>query len=128
MQAVQQHLLLQSAVARHMPQLLSLLLPFVTDSTVCTALDTLAVGLEPFKAEGDSQKAVAALPSIGAFIQGLLPFLDGVLAEASHINDVIMLSLLCDLLTLAVKTFKSAVEVSMRELGEEQDICGYLAK
>lgn len=111
-----------------MPQLLSLLLPFVTDSTVCTALDTLAVGLEPFKAEGDSQKAVAALPSIGAFIQGLLPFLDGVLAEASHINDVIMLSLLCDLLTLAVKTFKSAVEVSMRELGEEQDICGYLAK
>lgn len=128
MQAVQQDLLLQSAVARHMPQLLSLLLPFVTDSTVCTALDTLAVGLEPFKAEGDSQKAVAALPSIGAFIQGLLPFLDGVLAEASHINDVIKLSLLCDLLTLAVKTFKSAVEVSMRELGEEQDICGYLAK
>ena len=111
-----------------MPQLLRLLLPFMKDSTVYTALNALAVGLEPFKAEGEAQKALAALPSIGAFVQGFLPFLNIVLAEASHTSDLTNLSLMCDLLTSAIKTFKSAVEVSLRELGEEQDVCGYLEK
>lgn len=128
-QALHQHLLVQSAVARHLPHLLSIMLPYVQDHTIHTALTNLAVGLEPFKAEGDSHKAMAAVPSIGAFIQSILPFLDDVLTEVPmDPREATKLPIICDLLTLAIKTFKSAVEVCMREAGDEQDICATLSR
>ena len=128
-QAVQQQLLLQSAVAKHMSSLLDILLAHVQDSTVHTALISLAGGLEPFKAEGDPHKAMAALANFGAFIQSMVPFLNQLLNGLPvAATDATQLPLICNLLTKAIKTFKSAVEVCMRELGREQDNCAALSR
>ena len=122
--------MLQSAVAQYLPALLTFLLPHMEDRTVQTALASLAAGMDTFKAEGEPEKAVAMLPSIGAFVKSLLPFLNESLAEASDsASHASRLASLSDLLTTAIKTFTSAVEVSMRELQDEQDkTCASLSR
>lgn len=129
MQAIQQQQLLQAAVAKHMPDLLSILLPGAEDSTVHAALNCLATGLGAFKAEGESEQAVTVLPSIGAFVHHLLPVMNNALTDLPvNSGEATDLSMLCELLTLAIKTFKSAVEVCMRERGPEQDTCAFLSR
>ena len=82
MQAAEQQILLHSAVSKYMPNLLGVLVPHMTDSTVQTALNSVAAGMRTFKAEAEPEKAHAVLPNLGAFIHALLPFMNSVLIDA----------------------------------------------
>lgn len=129
MQVTRQQLLLQQAVAKHMPDLLSILLRCPEDSTVATALRSLAAGLGVFKAEGEFEQALAVLPNIGAFMQHLLPLINNMLANITlSEGPSAKLAVCCDLVTLAIRTFKAAIEVCMRESGSQQDMCLSLAR
>ncbi len=100
-----------------MPDLLRLLLPSWKDPTVHKALSSLAIGLGSFKAEDELHKASAVLPSVEAFIKATLPHCNECFLASQQSAHTIQDTLvsMCGLLSLAVKTFESAIEVTIRE-------------
>lgn len=122
LQADETHCLMNALVSKRMAVLLRLFMPQLDNATVRTAVNHLAVGMSGFKA-GDPEKpeeAASVLPLVYIFITAVLPHCNAAFASASSDQagmagcGVAGTEAVCDVLMLAIKTFESAVEVTLR--------------
>ena len=105
-----------------MAALLKIFMPHLSKATVRTAVNHMAVGMGAFKSEelDMARDAACVLPLVHQFIVAILPHCNRAFTAAStdtacltepltpHVGAV------CDVLMLAIKTFESAVEVTLR--------------
>lgn len=121
LQADETHALMNALVSKRMAVLLRLFMPHLGNATVRTAVNHLAVGMSGFKAEDPDkpEEAAAVLPLVYSFITAVLPHCN----EASSASSdqagiaecgVVSVEAVCDVLVLAIKTFESAAEVTLR--------------
>ena len=122
LQAEEAHLLVAAFVSRRMAALLEMFVPHLSNATVRTAVNHLAVGMGAFKSEDLSmaEDAARVLPLLHKFIVAILPHCNRAFTAASTNSacptEPLMpyVGAVCDVLTLAIKTFESAVEVTLR--------------
>ena len=122
LQAEEVHLLVTALVSRRMAILLELFMPHLNNATVRTAVNHLAVGMGGFKAEefDTAKDAASTLPLVHKFIAAILPHCNRTFTTASSAMACLIeplmphLGAVCDVLMLAIKTFVSAVEVTLR--------------
>ena len=122
LQAEEVHLLVASLVSRRMAVLLEMFMPHLSNATVRTAVNHMAVGMDGFKSEefDTAKDAASMLPLVHEFIVAILPHCNRTFTAAS--TDTACdtkplmphLAVVCDVLMLAIKTFESAVEVTLR--------------
>lgn len=122
LQADEAHFLVTALVSKRMSLLVEMFMPHLSNATVRTAVHHLAVGMGGFKLEEAhmASEAAAVLPLVHKFISALLPCCNTAFTMAStdqtcmrgvFIADV---KVICDVLVLAIKTFESALEVTLR--------------
>ena len=105
-----------------MPNLLTMMLPHFSNATVCAAVTHLAVGMSGFKVDDPARpdEAATVLPLTYKFIKAVLPFCDKAFTAMSDKpgqtckSSQAQLATICDILMLSIKTFESAVEVTIR--------------
>lgn len=124
LQADEAHFLVTALVSKRMSLLLEMFTPHLSNATVRTAVHHLAVGMGGFKSEEVhmASDAAAVLPLVHKFITAMLPHCNTAFNRAStdqtcrdiyatFIPDV---KVVCEVLVLAIKTFESALEVTLR--------------
>ena len=122
LQADETHFLMNALVSKHMAVLLRLFMPHLGNASVRTAVNHLAVGMSGFKAEDPDkpEEAASVLPVVFNFITAVLPHCDEAFSSASSDQAgmagcrVVGIEAVCDVLTLAIKTVESAMEVTLR--------------
>lgn len=122
LQADNAHFHVTVLVAKRMAAFLKLFMPFLDNATVRTAVSHLAVGMSGFKAEDPDkpEEAAAVLPLVYSFITAVIPYCNEAFSGVSP-NQACMedksgqhVEAVCDVLVLAIRTFESAVEVTLR--------------
>lgn len=117
MQAEEAHFLVAALVSKCIPVLLDMFMPHLSNPTVRTAVNHLAVGMGGFKSEelDMAKDAASMLPLVHGFITAVQPHCNKAFTAAStdrvglaHVEAV------CEVLMLAIKTFESAIEVTLR--------------
>lgn len=127
LQADEAHFLMNALVSKRMAVLLRLSMPHLSNATVRTAVNHLAVGMSGFKAEDPDkpEEAALVLPLVYNFITAVLPHCNEAFCSASSDQAgmagcvAVGIEAVCDVLMLAIKTFESAVEVTLRNEVQE---------
>ena len=127
LQADEAHFLMNALVSKRMAVLLRLSMPHLSNATVRTAVNHLAVGMGGFKAEDPDkpEEAALVLPLVYNFITAVLPHCNEAFCSASSDQAgmagcvAVGIEAVCDVLMLAIKTFESAVEVTLRNEVQE---------
>ena len=122
LQADETHFLVSALVSKRMAVLLRFFMPHLNTATVRTAVNHLAVGMSGFKAEDPDkpEEAASVLPLVYRFITAVLPhcneaFCGGSSDQAGMAEcGAACIEAVCDVLMLAIKTFESAAEVTLR--------------
>ena len=106
-------------VSKRMASLLDMFTPYLSNATVRTAVNHLAVGIGSFKSEESdtAEDAASMLPLVNSFITAFLPHCNKTFARAStglEQSMVAHVGAIGEVLMLAIKTMESAMEVTLR--------------
>ena len=109
-------------VSRRMATMLEMFMPHVGNATVHTAVRHLAAGMGGFKAEDSvlAKDAASMLPLLHGFIKAVLPHCNKSFQAAFTDTTCLgrpltpQIEAACEVLALAIKSFESAMEVTLR--------------
>lgn len=115
-------LLVTALVSKRMTAFLEMFMPHLSNTTVRTAVNHVAVGMGGFKSEELhlAKDAASILPLVHIFIKAVLPHCNKAFQAASRYmacpqqHRELTLEAVCEVLMLAIKTFESAVGVTLR--------------